>query len=82
MGAKSRKGLHFRRVYTIIIPASPPMAGWLFLAWLANNLLVPPSAALRMLSCSCFTITVDTMGESTTLAVRYHLMTLSPSALG
>ena len=58
---------------TISIPASPPMAGWLFLAWVANSLLVPPSATLKMLSCSCFTTTVDIMGVATTLAARYHV---------
>ena len=68
-GFKSPKGLHVRRVHTIIICVSPPTAGLLFLAGVSNDLLVPPSATPKILNCSYFTVTIDTMDEATTLAI-------------
>ena len=50
------------------------MAGWLFLAGV-GDVLVPPSTTPEMLDYSCFAITVDTIGEATTLTVGYHLTT-------
>ena len=44
-----------------------------FFAGVSNNLLVPLSATPKMLNCSCFTATMDTIDEATALVVGYHL---------
>ena len=64
--AKSRKGLQFRRVHTIVILATPRMEGWLFLAGGSKNLLAPSSASPKMFNCSCFTTPMDIVDETTT----------------